>query len=486
MTDISDRFLHADIRERLQLVRGRRNAAALREFVGAPAWGDYQRLAARVDDEHLAPDELPNLLFSPGVMGSLLQSTTKGGVWWIDVVRTRKHLNDLRLSDDGTSDANAEDRVSAFNVDTTYEAFLTAALQAPGIGLRYFPYDWRKLLTLSTQAFRDCVLKLHAENGGKPLHLVGHSMGGLLMRAALMEHGDELWPLIGRVVFVGTPHYGTPAIAGYLKNHLWGFNEMALLGLYLDRRTFRSLWGVIALLPAPSGIYPGTREGDEARWKVRRGEYRHPCANFDLYEAGAWHLDLSAQDEKRLQHVLDGAREFHTRMANAHAALDNEQRAKMHVIAGVGYETLFRLEWSKRFFGLWEHAKKVTERIPGDEHREGDGRVPVASACLDDVTIQYVKGVHGGLMNIKNVYEASFAYLKEGKLLLSRTPAEALSDHLAGPVANSETPILDGSTRANEEDPGFLDLGANAETAAAHREELEQKLLLNMQYARLL
>jgi len=47
---------------------------------------------------------------------------------------------------------------------------------------------------------------------------------------------------------------------------------------------------------------------------------------------------------------------------------------------------------------------------------------------------------------------------------------------------------LDGSARAaeEEEDPGFLDLGADAETAAAHREELEQALLLDMQYARLL
>ena len=29
---------------------------------------------------------------------------------------------------------------------------------------------------------------------------------------------------------------------------------MALLGLYLDRETFRSLWGVLGMLPAPRGI----------------------------------------------------------------------------------------------------------------------------------------------------------------------------------------------------------------------------------------
>ena len=41
---------------------------------------------------HLAPGDLPNLLFVPGVMGSLLDNLQKSGVWWIDV-RARDHLD---------------------------------------------------------------------------------------------------------------------------------------------------------------------------------------------------------------------------------------------------------------------------------------------------------------------------------------------------------------------------------------------------------
>ncbi len=89
-----------------------------------------------------------------------------------------------------------------------------------------FPYDWRKSLRRSTEAFRDRVRDCRDQNGG-PVHVVAHSMGGLLVRAALMTHGAELWPLIDRIVFVGTPHYGSPAIASYLKNHLWGFDILA-------------------------------------------------------------------------------------------------------------------------------------------------------------------------------------------------------------------------------------------------------------------
>ena len=48
----------------------------------------------------------------------------------------------------------------------------------------------------------------------------------MLIRVALMIHGEELWSRLGRIVFVGTPHYGSPAIGGYLKNHFWGFDML--------------------------------------------------------------------------------------------------------------------------------------------------------------------------------------------------------------------------------------------------------------------
>lgn len=40
----------------------------------------------------------------------------------------------------------------------------------------------------------------------RPVHLVGHSMGGLLIRAYLQQHGAAG---IGRVVMLGTPNHGT-------------------------------------------------------------------------------------------------------------------------------------------------------------------------------------------------------------------------------------------------------------------------------------
>jgi pimeloyl-ACP methyl ester carboxylesterase len=56
----------------------------------------------------------------------------------------------------------------------------------------------------------------------KTVHYVGHSLGGLLIRAYLQERRPDN---LGRVVLLGTPNQGTP-IVDYFRDHWW----MRLLG----------------------------------------------------------------------------------------------------------------------------------------------------------------------------------------------------------------------------------------------------------------
>lgn len=458
MTDPVEAFLAADTAERLRMAREGRHEDELRRHFGDAAWQEYLGLAGRAV-RHLGPDSPRNLLFIPGVMGSLLRSEGLGGVWWIDA-RTVGHLNDLRLSPDGAADANRGHRVGPFSTDPTYEPFLAAVLEQDDLGHELFPYDWRKSLTLSSDLLARRIADLHEQDGGEPVHLVAHSMGGVLVRTTLMDH-DELWPKIGRIVFVGTPHYGSMSIGGYLKNHLWGWDFMAFLGMKLNRDTFRSLRGVLGLLPAPSGIYPGTRQG----------EPDHPCANFDLYRASSWELGLDPRELSDLQDVLDGAADLHRRLHQAHQALPPQKRRRMLMIAGVGYKSLFRLEYHDGL--LWDSMKKDTNRVPGEPHRDGDGRVTIASAGLDGVETRYARGIHGGLTNLPEVYEDVFRWLREEPLELPDTPQGALSRHLAPGAGRSEAPNLDGTGRAVSDDPGYLEMTPPTEERLA---ELEARL----------
>ena len=75
--------------------------------------------------------------------------------------------------------------------------------------------------------------------------------------------------------------------------------------------------GALSLLPAPKGVYPGTRNGEE-----------HPCANFDMYKASDWKLDdMDAAGIVRLQAALDEVAEHHKKLYAWHRTLSPEYSA---------------------------------------------------------------------------------------------------------------------------------------------------------------
>jgi pimeloyl-ACP methyl ester carboxylesterase len=478
MTPLEE-FLTADTINRVKLWARPGCAAALRPYLGDEALAEYASLmagASRPAARHLATSAPTNLIFLPGVMGSLLKSETLGSIWWLDL-RNLKKLNELALQDDGHTDRKSDYAIAPATTDPSYEGFFVAALKRDDFGHRIHAYDWRKPLSFAVEGLRRAINETYDSNGRCKVHLVAHSMGGLVIRATLAKHHAELSSRLGRIVFIGTPHYGSPAIAGYLKNHLWGWDVLALLGRHLDRATFRSLWGVLALLPAPRLVYPGTRPSDPLPWKSSApgDAYIHPCANFDLHVARSWELGLDELDQQRLQQALSAAADFHREMYRAHANLPQDLRDRMYQISGVGYKSLFRTAYKPRFGSQWIHMDKDTARVPGDPHNEGDGRVPVASADLEDLGARrYVKGVHGALATMPAVYNDVFRWLNGERLDLATTPAGALSAHLAA-GQYAETPHLDGSYRVRDgEDPGFLD---PAPVPEARLDTLEQQLM---------
>lgn len=444
MPSVTERFLSAGFAERLAMAADGPSAAILAECLGGDALAEYQQLAARLDSSHLGASEPANLIFLPGVMGSSLNSAGLGGIWWLDVLN-RRHIRDLRLSADGETDHDPRARIEPVGLMGAYEGFLAATYASGKFAHLALPYDWRKPLHSSAGRLREAIAGASEESGG-PVHIVAHSMGGLLARLTLMTY-PELWESIGRVVFIGTPHYGSPAIAGYLKNHLWGFESLALLGRYLDRSAFRSLRGVLNLMPAPADVYPGAAPG------------AHPCANFDLYDAAAWRLDLNPGERAELQAALDDTALMYRDLHAWHERLDTELRERMAVIAGVGQRTLFRLAYQPGFGFHWRHMDRITRREPGNVHREGDGRVPLASAALSGVEIRYVDAEHGKMPTVPAVYQDAFRFLRGRPMQLGRSPEEALDhSHLSGAI-ESITPVLaaGGATPVGD-DPGYLNM----------------------------
>src|SRR5687767_7100109 len=124
------------------MIEDGQHAVELRNRLEPDAYTEYRRFAAALDDRHLG-DAAPNLVFVPGVMGSLLASDGYGGVWWLDV-RSRNHINDLRLATDGQGDADPHARIKPFAVDLSYEGFFAGVYTTQLFQHEAFPYDWRK------------------------------------------------------------------------------------------------------------------------------------------------------------------------------------------------------------------------------------------------------------------------------------------------------------------------------------------------------
>ncbi|TLQ47764.1 lipase family alpha/beta hydrolase [Streptomyces marianii] len=467
--DIAGRYLTGDTRTRMNLIRDPGAATALRGLLGTRAYTELAELAGPRPQEHLGDDQATNLVFVPGVMGSILASTGLGGIWWLDV-KSRHRIDSLALSADGLSDAHPSFKISPVTVDSLYEGFLFSAERRQNTHPLAFPYDWRKPLSASADHFHQTVLDRRAAAHRRgPIDVVAHSMGGLVVRTALMRHPD-LWRHLGKIVFLGTPHYGSPAIGGYLKNHLWGFELLTLLGRYLSRETFRTLHGVLGLLPAPAGVYPassGERTADTP--------YDHPCGNFDFYDAGAWCLNLAPAQELQLQSVLDAAARQHHDLHTWHQSLDQALRDRMAVIAGTGFKTLFRLAYNKRLGMLWQHMDRITARIPHHADRDGDGRVPLASARLPwTAETRYVHGEHSSLPNLPDVQQDVWRFLNDQPMRLPTSSKAVMGEHLAVAAESiSALSLPEPPAQRAADDPGYLDITG---PTAAGLAELERQL----------
>ncbi len=116
--------------------------------------------------------------------------------------------------------------------------------------------------------------------GVRRIALVGHSMGGLVMRAAcaVTTDADSAWTdLVTNVVTLGTPHLGAPLERGVAlgARALGWFPESAPLGRILEYRS-------VGILDLRGGLAPDLQNLPHARYHLvaatLAGSHRHPVS----------------------------------------------------------------------------------------------------------------------------------------------------------------------------------------------------------------
>jgi len=87
-------------------------------------------------------------------------------------------------------------------------------------GYTVYLYDYRTTrarLAKHAAGFRTYLAGVAADFSGGRIHLIAHSMGGLVARLALGDDGLLAPERRGKLVFLAVPHHGSPVAAAWLR-----------------------------------------------------------------------------------------------------------------------------------------------------------------------------------------------------------------------------------------------------------------------------
>jgi len=346
----------------------------------------------------------PRVLILPGIMGSTLGIRRPGrsdDIKWFDPVEIALGgLSKLALP--------SSRRIEPLGVLLFAYLRLKLSLRAAGFDADFHPYDWRHSVH---DAGRSLAERIEHEPRRK-VSLVGHSMGGLVARAALAHPGAER---IERVVQLGTPNGGAFASVKALRGTYPLVRRLALLDLAHDARqlardVFCTLPGLVELLPEAVA-----------------------CDGFDPFKAGEWPRGPRPRAE-----LLAAAQ-------RARVALPAPD-GRFCLVAGLGRETITGL-------------RARDGRLEFREGEGGDGTVPLALARMPGLATWITSQSHGAMPGDERVTRAVVDLLGTGSTTVlprdGATPARR-GRWLEEPDAAEPGAPLFWDDLSGEERRGFL------------------------------
>jgi pimeloyl-ACP methyl ester carboxylesterase len=250
---------------------------------------------------------------------------------------------------------------------------LKFALETAGYTVRCFDYDWRRdIAELGIELARRIAIE-----PARQISIVGHSMGGLVARAALHTDAGQR---VQRLITLGTPHGGSYAPVQALRGVYPLVRRLAQLDPghspeELAREVFATFHSLYQMLPRDDGA----KLIDARNWPSRG-----PQPNATLLDRVPM-LDLGGADPR------------------------------IGAIAGFGFDTPV-------------HVARVRDEFYYRYGPAGDGTVPTSRATLAGTEAWYCKVPHNELPRDPLVQAAVLQLLEDGRPTLAGAPP-TLIDH---------------------------------------------------------
>lgn len=355
--------------EMTQLLLDPTREGQLKDYFGANQYEELRRLADEVAVRGVRGGH--PVLILPGIMGSHLGTDRlllDQAIWLNPLAIMAGELLDLKLT-------ARPSRIKALGVIHFTYLSLKLRLALAGFAPEFYPFDWRRSVKELGAALARKI------QSGPPIHIVAHSMGGLVARAALAHDMSNL----RRIVMLGTPNYGSFSPVEAFRGTSSSAQKVAKLGGYRMAdlvEMFASFPGLMQMLPAR-------------------------VENQDFFDLAQWPPGA----------VLDPAALAAARKVARELPIDFSPRPpgaadiqEIILIAGVNQPT------------------KVAAQVSGAEFtyvvsNEGDGTVPLEFARIASARRTYfVQEEHGKLPGNRLIGEALPALLSTGQTtLLSET-----------------------------------------------------------------
>lgn len=346
----------------------------------------------------------PRIIFVPGILGSKIDECRPDGSQCVNIwgtVGAIKREVDLSVRPDRTYRTDVVESIFFKTIyggvldyiRTKAEALASDRVDDPLVTVLH--YDWRLSNGDNAKLLRDrvCTLRIHAESS--PIVIIAHSMGGLLTKVWAARYAKERCsngkePNVAQVVFVATPHLGSPkAIKALAEGYNIIFDELGgvkrYLGIWERNYVLNSVNqagiafpSIYELLPIRSSEYCSSRKPALAKAAVPVvGDNNKPVSLFDIESWRRYDLlrRIGAPAVRRSYYEHDLA----PLLKQSEQLLCEIADFDPSSVTEVRY--LFGREKADRTFG-WFHLRSAGagDGIEKSTLMQGDGTVPVYSA----------------------------------------------------------------------------------------------------------
>jgi CHAT domain-containing protein/pimeloyl-ACP methyl ester carboxylesterase len=223
----------------------------------------------------------PIVVLLPGIMGSTLTVSDKS-IWINFFSFIGGGLTSLFYSDDNNRNVKADGVVAS-----SYKKIVDSLSRDYDVVV--FPFDWRLNMVANAAALDRKLIEL--QQLGQPIKLIGHSMGGVLIRDYIVNHTDNWKKLQAsqgfRLLFLGAPLGGSFRIP-YV---LFGLDSLIHTLDFVDvTHSKKDLLAVFSQFPGILSLLPLTTDAKNdfakrATWERMRkafGDDEWPIPNDDL------------------------------------------------------------------------------------------------------------------------------------------------------------------------------------------------------------